>query len=437
MLAYIFMKSKSWIVWAVWIVVLLAALAGFGYTTYDRIATLISEPTSTTISIENMETLRFPAVTICTLNFIREDRRIELFPQNTGLLDEVVTYGLVDAAQCRSSALMLASTNGFNGGWGNLTSMTGNNISQILPEEFANRNESCRFVGEVCSYQDFVRVPSVGGLCYTFNGKPPFRSVSGTGVLQGLRLTLDPRDDQHYSSFFSDSGMKVVVHEPDEPPRPDAEGIAIPVGISVYIAMRETRTVDRTRYSRRQCRGRDANNNFNVHREYPYSISACLDDCFYTTIADACGCIEPTLYTPDSDQYQQMRRCNLSDICCEKDEFFAVKRPCNCPSACDFTTRSFTVSYSLTKRTTTDDRPISGLQIYYETLNVEVQTTEDAYTPFGLISDIGGNSGLFLGFTLLTVAEVVLWLTTWGWECAANKKETGERSANKKELLHN
>jgi len=109
--AYIFMKSKSWIVWAMWIMVLLAALAGFGYTTYDRIATLISEPTSTTISIENM---KFPAVTICTLNFIREDRRIELFPQNPGQLDEVVSYGLVDAAQCKSSALMLASTNGFN-----------------------------------------------------------------------------------------------------------------------------------------------------------------------------------------------------------------------------------------------------------------------------------------------------------------------------------
>jgi len=75
--------------------------------------------------------------------------------------------------------------------------MTGNNISQILPEEFANRNESCRFVEEMCSYQEFVHVPSVGGLCYTFNGKPPFRSVSGTGVLQGLRLTLDPHDDQH------------------------------------------------------------------------------------------------------------------------------------------------------------------------------------------------------------------------------------------------
>ena len=49
-----------------------------------------------------------------------------------------------------------------------------------------------------------------------------------------------------------------------------------------------------------------------------------------------------------------------------------------------------------------------GINVYYETLMSEVRETTDSYTPWSLISDIGGNTGLFLGFTLLTMGEVVL-----------------------------
>lgn len=69
--AYVFVKSNSYIVRIIWLVVLLAASGGFAYTTYDRIATLIRRPTATTISIEHKDELRFPAVTLCSLNLIR------------------------------------------------------------------------------------------------------------------------------------------------------------------------------------------------------------------------------------------------------------------------------------------------------------------------------------------------------------------------------
>ena len=75
-----------------------------------------------------------------------------------------------------------------------------------------------------------------------------------------------------------------------------------------------------------------------------------------------------------------------------------------------------------------DNRTLSGVYIYYETLNVETRTTEDSYTPFSLISDIGGNSGLFLGFTLLTLVEVLMWLTDGCWGMCGKKKRRNARA---------
>ena len=144
-----------------------------------------------------------------------------------------------------------------------------------------------------------------------------------------------------------------MIHEPDEPPRPDAEGISVPPGQIAYIGMKEIRTIEDTIYSSCQCR--DDNQNFNFYREYPYSTTACVDDCFYTMLADTCGCTEPLMATPDTLKYRQMRHCNLSDICCEKEAFFSANLSCNCPQACSFTTRSITISYSQSYRRTLND----------------------------------------------------------------------------------
>ena len=207
---HVFVKSNSYVVRIIWLVVLLAASGGFAYTTYDRIATLIHQPTATTISIEQRDELRFPAVTLCSLNYIWNDAKNELLPQNNGKLDDVVNIGDVSIEECNSAASVLASTNNFNGGWGHLTALTGNNISEILTTQEAVRSDSCKFVGQDCDSRDFELTHTIGGLCYTFNGKPPFRTVKGTGALQGLRLVLDPHDGQEYVSFFSDNGMKIA-----------------------------------------------------------------------------------------------------------------------------------------------------------------------------------------------------------------------------------
>ena len=129
----------------------------------------------------------------------------------------------------------------------------------------------------------------------------------------------------------------------------------------------------------------------------------CLNECFYRFIADRCGCVERDFYTPSSSPYTEMRSCDLSDLCCESNTFELFNGTCNCPPRCETVERSLTVSSA----THITDGMV-GINVYFETLLVESRETTDSYTPWSLISDIGGNTGLFLGFTLLTAAELFM-----------------------------
>ena len=50
------------------------------------------------------------------------------------------------------------------------------------------------------------------------------------------------------------------------------------------------------------------------------------------------------------------------------------------------------------------------ITVYFETLNVETLTTRSAYTFVALLSDIGGQLGLFLGLSVLSIVEYGNWI---------------------------
>ena len=58
-----------------------------------------------------------------------------------------------------------------------------------------------------------------------------------------------------------------------------------------------------------------------------------------------------------------------------------------------------------------------GVNVFYESLILEERQTTDSYTPWSLISDIGGNTGLFLGFTLFSVVELMMLVMGLAKDC--------------------
>ena len=408
-----------------WGVVLLIAIGGFLAVTGWHIYTLVRDPTSTSITLSRQSELAFPAVTICSLNLLNvttlrsasnnaiTDQRI--INDMTKLFDDVRYRNNIPA--CQTTARSLASTTGYDVNWGNLTDLAKNELTAILT--------SCRFVGEDCS-NDFTPVSTVGGVCYTFNGPSASspRTVRGTGIRKGLQLQLSPSDQLF--TLTDDYGFRIVIHNPDEPPRPEAEGIAVALKSTTYIGMRQITSIDKTRFSDGfRCRGESYQNtgqNLSFPGYSSYSPLLCQSDCFYSFLARRCNCTEDEkLYTPVRQPYSQLQKCKFSDVCCEYQAFRDVDDSCDCPPKCE------TVRHTTTVSSSTNSLDLVNVNVYYESLITETRETEDSYSAWSLISDIGGNTGLFLGLTLLSGVELLMLVMELIKDCCStNSKGTSK-----------
>ena len=424
-------KSKSIIKRFLWGLIVILAIAGFCYITAQSINMLIEEPISTSITEMRQRELEFPAVTVCSLSFLNATvlKDFSNGQYNNGLLvnrlvemfDYAQPPNVPPLTECISIANEITSNTGFDIGFGNL-------ILDVAKNDPIGLIEQCFFEGDDCT-NDLEIVNTISGVCFTFNGpnktaKP--LNVQGTGVLQGLRLQIR-KGDQEFS-LNNNYGFKVIVHNRDEPPRPESEGVVVGLGNSLNVGMKQVTSADKTQfYSGQDCVTNldNPSNNLTFSEYSSYSHSLCLNDCFFTHIANKCQCVEREFYTPVRSPYTEMRDCGSTDICCEVYTFRTLKNNCNCPLKCEVVDRTLTTSSA------TNQFSEVGINVYYESLVTEVRVTTDSYTPWSLISDIGGNTGLFLGFTLLTIGEVLLLVLGLFSDCCCSScKKRSKKSWN-------
>ena len=78
------------------------------------------------------------------------------------------------------------------------------------------------------------------------------------------------------------------------------------------------------------------------------------------------------------------------------------------------------------------------LEIYYEQMSFEVLTESQAYILVNLISDIGGQAGLWMGASILTLIELISFFLRIMWIscCRRNKKKEVDTNMNEKEENH-
>ena len=410
-------KGKSIVRRLFWLVIVLAAAGGCLYNISDRIRFLISSPTSTTISVTRNTSLSFPAVTVCNLNNLRAS---VLNGRNLTDLIQSATFLVTEenAASCQEEveSLIIQSDNLSNITYEELIVQARQHVEEFILD--------CYFAGEKCGNvtEMFEPVFTNLGVCYTFNsGKLGPRLSKGTGQRQGLQLMVNVNQSDYTTPF--DAGVKIAIHPQSEPPLPDDQGIGVPTGRNAFISIKERNIKDQTG---RDCKAEDDLSDFNFLKgEYPsYSESACLVDCIQTSMADNCECIGARSYhNPDTAYYSQLPNCTLKEICCIVNELLSPS-DCNCPAACSSTLYETTVSYSYfpaeyISQTITSIYgippsffPINFLEVtvYFETLNIETQTTSSAYSFVALLSDIGGQLGLFLGVSIISIMEFGTWV---------------------------
>ncbi|XP_054363035.1 acid-sensing ion channel 1 isoform X2 [Mirounga angustirostris] len=456
-LAHIFSYERLSLKRALWALCFLGSLAVLLCVCTERVQYYFHYHHVTKLDEVAASQLTFPAVTLCNLNEFRFSQvskndlyhagellallnnRYEI--PDTQMADEKQLEILQDKANFRSFKPKPFNMREFY-------DRAGHDIRDMLL--------SCHFRGEVCSAEDFkvkpVQVaeehgqctpqgsaflgPISGqrmaenerqvftryGKCYTFNsgrdGRPRLKTMKG-GTGNGLEIMLDIQQDEYLpvwgetdeTSF--EAGIKVQIHSQDEPPFIDQLGFGVAPGFQTFVSCQEQRLI----YLPPPwgtCKAVTMDSDFFDS----YSITACRIDCETRYLVENCNC--RMVHMPGDAPYctpEQYKECAdpALDFLVEKDQEYCV-----CEMPCNLTRYGKELSMVkipskasakyLAKKFNKSEQYIGEnilvLDIFFEVLNYETIEQKKAYEIAGLLGDIGGQMGLFIGASILTVLEL-------------------------------
>ncbi|GFO11073.1 acid sensing ion channel 1 [Plakobranchus ocellatus] len=421
----------------VWSVLVIGFVAWAAHNVYQIVSDYNSHPVHTSVSSEYQSKMNFPAVTICNLN------RIKLTKASLFLvkfLQQFVKLGIDGAAINFFMDLYLRSFS--------------TQEQQEMGHQMQDMLLECKFGNEYCTSGNFTFLYNLQhGNCYTFaSSQDLHRSewlAMRAGPGNGLSMEFDVQFDEYLPSTTA-SGLKVLIHDNGEMPFPEDGGILAGTEAATSIAMRKTQ-IKRLASPYVDCIAKvDVNNNdknFFADFGFTYSLNACRKSCLQKHIRKKCQCCDVSFSYPCTED--SLRRsmgiiaregdaipiCNTTDpqttkCIREADEAFRDnKLGCikNCPPACEESSFSTTVSsvpfltrdyrqismrqrgldQNVTQILKAGERSLLKLEIFYDSLIVDKVVSQPAFTWNKLLSDIGGQLGLLLGFSILTAIEIL------------------------------
>jgi hypothetical protein len=409
-------KGKSLIRKLIWAVIFLAAASVCLYNVTERIRFFASDPTSTAISVTVQNIIPFPAVTLCNLNLINRE-----FSEHTNLTNLLnLIYNPLFLYLTNPQFYYQEVNETCNQLLNDVPDYARNlNLSQLYSTDFATLEyspliRSCIFSDRDCT-NDFIPVVTTLGLCYSFNTNGTIFYSNGIGTRSGLTMLLDINQMYNYAASYGGiAGVKIAIHERGTIPEPDETGIAVGPGNHAYIGLRARSTVDKTE---RGCVPASSSKP-KFFENFNHSVSSCRIDTYLNALARECGCLFP--YTTASDP--DLRECTVDDLCCFfkvvninlTDEVTACRPSCNRSTFQTFTSYANFPSLNTARElsevlnipTNAILSDLISLNIYFEDLGETEIITTAPYNFISLLSDIGGQLGLFVGASVISMLEI-------------------------------
>ncbi|XP_041029195.1 acid-sensing ion channel 2 [Carcharodon carcharias] len=393
----------------------------------NRFLYLLSFPSHTKFHMEWTKELNFPALTICNNNPIRfyQLTKSDLYyaGQWLGLLTEnrtarplVIELIKEDRQQWfqkLSDFRLFLPPRSFEGISLDFMDRLGHQLDDMLL--------SCKYRGDMCGPQNFTSVFTRYGKCYMFNSgsddKPLLTTVQG-GTGNGLEIMLDIQQDDYLPVWGEaedttfEAGIRVQLHTQSEPPFVHELGFGVAPGFQTFVSTQEQRLI----YLPPpwgDCQSLAVNTDF-----FPtYSITACRIDCETRYLVENCNC--RMVHMPGDAHYctpEQYKECAEPTL----DLLAKMNNNCLCKTPCYLTRYnkelsmvkipSRTSAKYLEKKFNKTEKYISEnilvLDVFFEALNYETIEQKKAYEVAGLLGDIGGQMGLFIGASILTILEL-------------------------------
>ncbi|XP_075050512.1 bile acid-sensitive ion channel [Mixophyes fleayi] len=408
-----------------WSTVVIAAIITAFLQVISRVVNYFSWPTTTSVTVQYVDKIEFPSVTFCNLNRFQtsavNNLSVAFFMWN--IVSTVLNFSnagkdmqeVIDFLQLHQNFSIKDFTKNYGFYLNNRTLL------------------KCDFFGIPCYPEDFEHVFTEYGNCYTFNRNTPLSNKRVISTGKGLSVLFDIKQTEFTDDpvlGFVDAGITFVIHSPKVPPKFDGLGLHSPVGMHAHASIRHFKTIIQE-HPWGEC-----NPDLILAHHEIYNTYGCLQECKSSYIQDECGCV-PFLLPGIGKECDLQRFYNcvypaLYNI--EKLELCSVGTyNSTCPVPCEETDYPATLSYStfpsdkaadylsskLSQSSTYMKNNLVYIDIKYHGLNYKITKQQKALTPSELLSDLGGQLGLFCGASMITVIEVLEYLIThFCWLCA-------------------
>uniref|UniRef100_A0A8C5KFG1 Epithelial sodium channel subunit gamma n=1 Tax=Jaculus jaculus TaxID=51337 RepID=A0A8C5KFG1_JACJA len=312
-----------------------------------------------------------------------------------------------------------------------------NIMAQVPLEKKVNMSYSaeellvtCFFDGVSCDARNFTLFhhPMYGN-CYTFNNQENATTLSTSmgGSEYGLQVILYINENEYNPYLVSSTGAKVLIHQQDEYPFIEDVGTEIETAMSTSIGMHLTESFRLSEpYSQCTEDGSDVpvTNIYNA----AYSLQICLYSCFQTKMVETCGCAQYSQPLPPAANY-----CNYQQhpnwMYCYYQLYQAfVQEKLGCQSVCRETCREgrraslaplflslpqkwllnvLTWDQGQQINTKLNKTDLAKLLIFYKDLNQRSIVESPANSIEMLLSNFGGQLGLWMSCSVVCVIEII------------------------------
>lgn len=313
-----------------------------------------------------------------------------------------------------------------------------------LGHQFEDMILSCTYRGVSCSnftgnfWTKFWHYKY--GNCFLFNSglsssgsNSPVIKSNKAGPTHGLNLEINVEQDLYLDQLTPEAGIRLDISSQGYMPFPMERGLSIPVGFATSIGLRKVMIERQDPFNNNRCHKNSSIDKSNLYTRMfnaTYSSTACKESCLANNQFLQCGCME---YRFPVDKIPVCDITNKTTIgCLNKLQKHYRDNKLNCSSSCPppCSQEEFKISTSLAvwpsenyevfyqdelekrgKFVWSDfdslRKNVLKVQIFFEELNVEMIKEQKSYGIADFASDIGGQLGLWIGFSVLTIAEFI------------------------------
>ncbi|XP_046365976.2 acid-sensing ion channel 4-A-like [Haliotis rufescens] len=402
-------------IWWTFAVLLMSAYMSYNIT--QELMNYYRYPVITNTKVEVRQELPFPAITFCNLSPYNltaakeTDPYLEKYFNGVSLLGEF--YGAINW-----------SDPGYGSTFSKRQSLDWWKKIFMKPGEILNL---CVMKSAWC-VSAIKPVVTKMGHCATFNwNASDVTKVRVTGLDNNLIIFANIHHDKYVLGSQLAAGLRVILHDPRIHPDVATSSFLAAPGTSTYAAVKRStfkylptpyKAFDNTTCV--DTLSPTFNNTLEYHDMYTYET--CLQECFTRITFNKCGCVKP------SDDGTFGRICSIfEDYSCYAPTYGSISQDpdvhteCGCRIPCTFDTYETKVSSSKYPSNVSIkyiiDLGFAGneavvrdnyleIRIYYENLMLQVTEQIPQYTTETIIGNLGGQMGICLGASILTLTEL-------------------------------